>query len=177
MTIGKSFIISLMTFIGLNVAFFILYYLLNGTLVDRFSQITSNPYIIFELVGWAMFKAISLTLGPSSPFLSIVALSFSPISNLITFFLNLLYLLGLIIPPLIASIVAGVLVFDRKEGAISWFLTSIIMAFIAFFGLLLSSSFTIEYLILLLIVTTVIGLMFTIFYGFFTLITRKAFPY
>ena len=180
MSIGKAFGISLVTFLGLNMGFFVLYYLLDGTLVTRFTQIASDPYIIFEFVGFAMFNCLSVSMGPSFPFTSIVTLSFSGISDVMTFLTNLVLFIGLIVPPLIASVIAGIFVSDRKEGALSWFLTSMIMAIIAFMGFLLifiAGSITLMTLIRLLVVALVLGVMFTAFYGFVTLITRRSFPY
>ena len=165
MGFGKSFGFSLLTYIGMNFLFVIIAYTVSGDLNTLFSDITANPLIILLVLcgpiinfpGTVILGIYNAILGPIVPDL-------------------LIQLVGYIVSPFIAAIVAGRV--GGKNGASfgGWFLTCILCALAV--GILFLSPATLAYYALTptigtLVVAIIGGITNGIFYGAFALLFTK----
>lgn len=175
MGFGKAFGFSLIAFVGINFLFVIITNTITGDLNTLFSDITTNPLVLF----FVFFGPIVFFPGEivQSLFVSIASGPYDA-----TFIGSLIALIGYIVAPLIASIIAGK-TGEEKAGSLGgWFLTAIISglaigilvffndpALLAYYGLAL----TIDTFILSLLSGAING----IFYGSFALLFASIEPY
>jgi hypothetical protein len=181
MGVGKSFLLSLVAFVGLNFIFTILYFLIDLGQPDAgfdtlITAISNTPFmIVFYLFG-------SVTSIPSQNLNTVIVQPlFPPI--------EIMYLMrgiGFIVAPLIAAILAGKFAESKTQGFAGWLLTVIVSAattiaivfiedilgFTAFHNTLLSlyGWFGFEMILIFVLISAVINI---IFYGFFALLTSK----
>lgn len=125
MVFVKSFLLSLVAYVGINFLFLIIASLINGTLNSLFSVLGAAPLmILYYLFG-------PITVFPSSSIAAIV--NFSP------FVLSILIGgLGYLIAPLLAAILSGVFGESKGEAFGGWLLTAAISAGMIILALFLS---------------------------------------
>jgi len=164
----KSFLLSLVIYVGINFLFLIIIRLISGTLDSLFSALGMAPLLIL----YYLFGPI--TVFPSSSIGAIV--SFSP------FVLSVLLAgIGYLIAPLLAAILSGVVAESKGEAVGGWLLTAVISAGMIILALFLSgtvegilslrygtiSQITIMIYVLISLFTNFVG------YGFFALLVCK----
>lgn len=175
MGIGKSFLISLVAFVGLNFVFTILYYALEPVLGFEvlINEIQNAPLmIVYYLFGSiASIPSSMLNWIIVDPLLSYTALTY------------LIMGLGFIVAPLIAAILAGRLGEGKYQGFVGWLLTVIVSAVAVIIGIIPGFSTTFvstltslygwsgfNVMLISLGVTCIVNM---IFYGFFALLVSK----
>jgi hypothetical protein len=174
MGFGKAFGFSLVAFIGINFLFVIITETITGDLNTLFSDITTNPLVLL----FVFFGPITYMPGQV---VQLIYLSISGGVYDINFIGLLLTLVGSIIAPFIASLIAGK-TGENKLGSLGgWFLTAIVSglaigllvfifpAILSYYGL----PPTIDTFVLSLLSGVVNG----IFYGTFALIFTSIEPY
>ncbi|MHA2400429.1 MAG: hypothetical protein ACXADU_16265 [Promethearchaeota archaeon] len=181
MGIGKSFLLSLVAFVGLNFIFSLLYFLIDlgppGPVFDDLMVTIQNTplMIFFYLFG-------SITSIPSQNIDMVIVQPLLPPTEL-----NFLIMgLGFIIAPLIASILAGKFAESKTQGFAGWLLTVIVsagttIAIVFIEDILGFTRFHTELLTLygwvgtdlILIFVLISAVINIIFYGFFALLTSK----
>ncbi|MEJ2279910.1 MAG: hypothetical protein P8Y70_19515 [Candidatus Lokiarchaeota archaeon] len=129
MSFVKSFFAGIVTFLGLSIVFFLIYYGISGDLVQRFGLMGSYYYIIFEFLAMPLYYAFTGLFTPSNTILSFVLLPGN--TNLL---LTIFFYLGILVPPIVASLVAGRLAENKVTAFLSWMVISIIMSILGFFG-------------------------------------------
>ncbi len=164
----KSFLLSLVAYVGINFLFLIISSLINNTLDTLFSGLSSAPLLIL----YYLFGPITIL-----PSISIAAItSFSP------FVLSVLIGgIGYLIAPLIAAILSGVFSESKGEASGGWLLTAIISAGMIILAMVLSP--TIEVILFLTystssLIPTLIWILISFFinfigFGFFALLVCK----
>ncbi|MHA2269377.1 MAG: hypothetical protein ACXAB8_16380, partial [Promethearchaeota archaeon] len=115
MSFGKSFLLSLVAFVGLNFIFTILYYSLGAGFGALMSEIQTAPLMIL----YYLFGSIASV--PSNILGWVLLEPFS--TGVMT---NLIMGLGFLVAPLIAAILAGKLAESKFQGFSGWLLTVII---------------------------------------------------
>ena len=167
MGFGKSFGFSLLTYIGLNFLFLIIAETISGDLNNIFSVISADPLIIILI----LFGPIVNTPGTvfNGLFIEVTSGMLSP-DNLIT-------LIGYIISPFIASIVAG-RVGEKKGASFGGFLLTTILSAVAVSVLLFLSPSTLTAFLLPADIATIVlasigGITTGVFYGAFALLFTK----
>ncbi|MFW9785198.1 MAG: hypothetical protein ACFFFB_23160 [Candidatus Heimdallarchaeota archaeon] len=175
MGFGKSFILSLVAFVGLNFVFTILYYSLGPGFDFLMSEIQNAPMmIIYYLFG-------SIASVPSNILNWVIVDPF--FNSTMTY---LIMGLGFLIAPLIAAILAGKFAESKFQGFSGWLLTSIISTVAMIIGTIpgLSGTFVgtietlyfggtptgFEVMLITLIISCVVNI---VFYGFFALLVSK----
>ena len=166
MGFGKSFGFSLLTYVGMNFLFVVIAYTVSGDLNTLFSDITANPFIILLVL------CGPITNFPGTVILGIYNGIIGPIVPDL-----LIQLVGYIVSPFIAAVVAGRV--GDKNGASfgGWILTCILCAVavgllvylspttLAYYGLVASTE--------TFIVAMIGGITNGIFYGAFALLFTK----
>ncbi|MHA1933374.1 MAG: hypothetical protein ACW96X_12590 [Promethearchaeota archaeon] len=173
MGFGKSFLLSLVAFVGLNFIFTILYYSLGAGFGALITEIQTAPLmIIYYLFG-------SIASIPSNVLNWVLA---DPLFN--GDMTHLIIGLGFLIAPLIAAILAGKLAESKFQGFSGWLLTVIVSTVAVIIGIIpgFSSTFvgtltslyptwtSFELMLIYLVISCVINI---IFYGFFALLVSK----
>ena len=175
MGFGKAFGFSLIAFVGLNFLFVIITYTITGDLNTLFSDITTNPLVLF----FVFFGPIIFMPG------EIVQLLYGSIASGpydAAFIGSLIALIGYIVVPLISAIIAGKTGEDKVGSLGGWFLTAIVSSLaigllvflndpllLAYYGL----APTIDVFVLSLLSGVING----IFYGTFALLFASIEPY
>jgi hypothetical protein len=174
MGFGKAFGFSLIAFIGINFLFVIISETITGDLNTLFSDITTNPLVLF----FVFFGPITLMPGQIVQLIYVLVSSGVYDSNFIGLLLSLI---GSIVAPLIASLIAGKTGEDKIGSLGGWFLTAIVSglaigllvfiypAVLAYYGLPAS----IDTFVLSILSAVVNG----IFYGTFALLFASIEPY
>ena len=168
MVFVKSFLLSLVAYVGINFLFLIIYNLINNTLDTLFSVLQAAPLmILYYLFG-------PITILPSS--------SIALIVNFTPFELSLLIRgIGFLIAPLIAAIISGRFGESKAEAFGGWLLTAAISA-----GMIILAFFfspTVETMLSIFYstssqITILIGVLISFFinfvgFGFFALLVCK----
>jgi len=166
--LGKALGFSLLAYVGLNFLFVIISRTINNNLNTLFSDITSNPLIIVLI----FFGPI--TMVPSGAIFALyaqISLGFIDAS--------LIGIIGLIVTPFVASLVAG-RTGDSKGGSFGgWMLTCLIgssaIGVLAFInpGALLYYGIVVSNLLFLLITISISAAINGVFYGAFALLFSK----
>jgi hypothetical protein len=172
MGFGKSFLLSLVAFVGLNFIFTILYYILGSGFNALINEIQIAPLmIIYYLFG-------SIASVPSGILNWVIV---DPLFNSTMTFLVMG--LGFLIAPLIAAILAGRLAESKSQGFLGWLLTVVISTVAVIIGVFLSPTFEtilttlygpewtgFEVILIYLVISCIVNI---IFYGFFALLVSK----
>ncbi len=166
MAFSKSFFLSLIIFIGLNIAFAIILSAVNGRFSDFVDGVFNNPLIIVVyLFGPVAFLPSDLIFALTNEFLGAI--------NLFT----LLYLISLLVSPILASIAAGKFGGNKGSSFGGWFLTTMVSAgiiiFMFFFLPTSLESYGLEITPLFLITTIISGVINGVFYCCFALLASK----
>ena len=175
MGFGKALGFSMIAFVGLNFLFVIITETITGDLNTLFSDITTNPLIlIFVFFGPIVFmpgEVVQLLYGSvaSGPYDA-------------TFIGLLLALIGYIVVPLIAAIIAGKTGEDKVGSLGGWFLTAIISSLAIGILVFLNDPLLMAYYGLTPTLSTFIlsllsGVVNGIFYGTFALLFASIEPY
>ncbi|MHA2392858.1 MAG: hypothetical protein ACXAEX_13000 [Promethearchaeota archaeon] len=173
MGFGKSFLLSLVAFVGLNFIFTILYYSLspagfNGLM----TEIQNAPLmIIYYLFG-------SIASVPSNILNWVIV---DPLLN--STMTYLIMGLGFLVAPLVSAILAGRLAESKFQGFLGWLITVIVSTIAVIIGTIPGFSGTFvttlntlygwsgfEVTMILLIISAVVNI---VFYGFFALLLSK----
>ena len=175
MGLGKSFGFSLIAFIGINFLFVIITETITGDLNTLFSEITSNPLVLF----FVFFGPIIFMPG------EVVHLMYGSIATgpYDADFIGLIIaLIGYIVAPLIASLIAGK-VGENKIGSLGgWFLTAIVSSLAIGLLVFLNDPLLLAYYGLVPTIDTfalslLSGVINGIFYGTFALLFASIEPY
>ncbi len=174
MGFGKSFLLSLVAFIGLNFVFTILYYLLGAGFNALINEIQTAPLmIIYYLFG-------SIASVPSNILNWVIV---DPLFNPPLIMSNLLMGIGFLIAPLIAAILAGKFAESKLQGFAGWLLTVVISTGAIIIGAILSPTFqtilttlyptwsSFNLILIYLVVSCIVNI---VFYGFFALLVSKS---
>ena len=168
----KSFLLSLVAYVGINFLFLIISSLIAGTFDTLFSIFTPGPSYAPLLILYYLFGPITIL-----PSISIAAItSFSP------FVLSVLIGgIGYLIAPLIAAILSGVFSESKGEASGGWLLTAIISAGMIILAMVLSPA--VEAILFLTystssLIPTLIWILISFFinfigFGFFALLVCK----
>jgi len=172
MGIGKSFLLSLVAFVGLNFVFLILDAFIAGTFNAIIATIQTAPLMII----YYLFSSIA-----SVPSIILNWVIVDPLFNSTMTFLVMG--LGFLIAPLIAAILAGYLAESKFEGFVGWLLTALVSTVAMIVGVIptLSATFVstlnslygwtgFEVMLISLVISCIINI---IFYGFFSLLVSK----
>ncbi|UCD01511.1 MAG: hypothetical protein JSV23_00345 [Promethearchaeota archaeon] len=174
MGLGKSFLFSILVFVGLNFIFTIVQYLLApGGIGVLFSNIQAAPLMILYFLFGSIFILPSISLEIAIPIDLI-----NP--NIVD---NPLLGIGYLVTPLIAAILAGRFGENKGQSFGGWSLTAVASAVASLIGAFLSLTFrttlgaTYGWLLFEdLQIYTLIGIgcaVNIIFYGFFALVVTK----
>ena len=166
MGFGKSFGFSLLTYIGLNFLFLIISETISGNLNNIFSVITADPFIIVLILFGPIINA------PSIVFNGIISQAMGSLSLDV-----LIELIGYIISPFIAAIVAG-RVGEKKGASFGGFLVAMLLSALGIIALIYLSPTTLVAFLLTADITTIIlasiGMITNgVFYGAFALLFTK----
>ncbi|MHA2120348.1 MAG: hypothetical protein ACW990_03985 [Promethearchaeota archaeon] len=170
MGLGKSFLLSLVAFVGLNFIFTILYYILGAGFNALMSEIQTAPLmIIYYLFG-------SIASVPSN------VLNWVIVDPLFNSTMTYLFVgLGFLIAPLIAAILAGKFAESKFQGFGGWLLTVIVSTIAVIIGIIpgFSDTFVLtlntlygwtgfELTLIYIVISAIINILF---FGFFALLT------
>ena len=186
MGFGKSFLLSLVAFVGLNFIFTILYFLIDVGQPDAgfdvlMEQIQDAPLmIIYYLFG-------SVTSVPSN---NLDWAIFQPLFNEESIYL--IFSLGYLVAPIIAAILAGKFAESKFQGFAGWMLTVVVSTVVVVIGVFLSprlesqfsdpslnifyeffiwpSPITVESILIYLVISCIVNI---VFYSFFALLVSK----
>jgi len=175
MGFGKAFGFSLIAFVGINFLFVIITETITGDLNILFSEITTNPLILF----FVFFGPIIFLPG------QVVQLLYGSIASGpydSTFIGLLLSLIGYIVAPLISSIIAGKTGEDKIGSLGGWFLTAIVSSLAVGLLVFLNDPLLLAYYGLTPTIGTFVlsllsGVVNGIFYGTFDLLFASIEPY
>lgn len=117
-TIHKSFLVSLAAFLGINVIF----QLIGAALTGGFETLGSDPFII---VAW-LFQGIVENLASVIGGLLLAGFGLISGGDFITTMAQLLVILGFLLAPVIATILAGYVAESKTDALGGWFLTIVI---------------------------------------------------
>lgn len=185
MGFGKSFLLSLIAFVGLNFVFTLLNVVITGGFDTLMTTIQNAPLMII----YYLFGSVS-----SVPLTNMDWAIAQPLFNNDMNFLILG--IGFIVAPLIAAILAGKFAESKLQGFSGWLLTVVVSTVVVAIGVFLSPSFQatlksstyleffttyfpalllpgsggFEMILVFLLIACVINI---IFYGFFALIVSK----
>jgi hypothetical protein len=167
MAFGKTFILSLLAFIGLNFGFAVIVSALAGTIGTFFTSLADMSVLADALCG-----PISLypgtVIGNYGVTPSLVGSFFETPIDLSILLTYIFY----IVAPLLAAIIAGRLGESRGECFGAWFLTAMIVMAVALVLELIANSFSIGISVLLGIILG--GVVTAFFYGCFALLLVKS---
>lgn len=179
MSFAKSFGLSFIIFIGLNVVFFFSgYVLIDGGLDAFFTALETDLYVILEplfgpLFGPNIARIIyadplipNIGMGPESILYVVLQ-----VSDLELGFIVLL--IGYIAAPLIAAIMAGRFADNKIEALLGWFLATMVSAIIVLswgFYILRDAGDPAAVIVDFVIFTAGLGVIMGIFYGCFALL-------
>ncbi|MFW9940712.1 MAG: hypothetical protein ACFFFT_06710 [Candidatus Thorarchaeota archaeon] len=182
MGFGKSFLLSLVAFVGLNFIFTILYFLIDVGQSDPgfealMDKIQDDPLmIIYYLFG-------SITSVPSN---NLDWAIFQPLFNEESSYL--IFSLGYLATPIIAAILAGKFAESKFQGFAGWMLTVVISTVAVVIGVFLNqavesefstlfytffiwpSPITVESILIYLVISCIVNI---VFYSFFVLLVSK----
>jgi len=171
MGFGKSFLLSLAAYIGLNFIFTILYFALDAGFDTLMDDIQNAPLmIIYYLFG-------SVTSVPSNNLDWAIV---QPLYNEDNTFLILS--LGYLAAPIIAAILAGKFAESKFQGLAGWLLTVIVSTVAMVIGVFLSPTLELEFsnsfynwsgvelILIYLVISCVVNI---VFYSFFALLISK----
>jgi hypothetical protein len=161
MAFGKTFVLSLVTFLGLNFVFVIIIAALSGSIGTFFPDLL-NP---LSNLGSALFGPIGILPGAVAVSIPI---AFAPFDLVI-----LLGLIFFIVAPLLASIIAGRLGESRGECFGAWFLVAMVSMGV-YLTLILVAGVPPAILIYTIVITIIFGLINGFFYGCFALLFAKS---
>ena len=174
MGFGKAFGFSLIAFVGINFLFVIITETIIGDLNSLFSDITANPLVL-----------LFIFFGP------IISMPGTVVSNIYgsiasgvydtAFIGTIITLIGYIVSPFIASLIAGK-TGESKAGSLGgWFLTSIVsslaIGLLVFIYPAVLSYYGLSVGIGTFVFSLVGGIVNGIFYGTFALLFTKIEPY
>ncbi|MFX1455324.1 MAG: hypothetical protein ACFFDB_08090 [Promethearchaeota archaeon] len=180
MTFGKTFVLSLVAFVGLNFIFSILYLALGpgfGLLLDRFNP--SSPDYAPLMLLYYFFGSVAAL--PSVILNWVLILPILPPNDISLLVIGL----GFLIAPLIAAILAGKFAESKLQGFAGWSLTVILSTVAVLIGLFLSPAventitllypqpvlpLSFEAVLIYVVISCVINI---VFYGFFALLVSK----
>ena len=181
MGVGKSFLLSLVAFVGLNFIFVILYFLIDLGQPDAgFDNLMDAIQNTPLMIGFYLFGPITST--PSLNLNQAIIQPLFPPGEI----MYLIRGLGFMIAPLIAAILAGRFAESKLQGFAGWLLTVVVSAattiaivfvedslgFSSFQGTLLTLYGWVgfEEILVYVLISAVINI---IFYGFFALLASK----
>ncbi|MFW9877987.1 MAG: hypothetical protein ACFFG0_33305 [Candidatus Thorarchaeota archaeon] len=171
MGFGKSFLLSLTAFVGLNFIVSILYFALDPGIDMLMDNIQNAPLMII----YYLFGAVT-----SVPFNNFDWAIVQPLFNEDTSFLILS--LGYLVAPIIAAILAGRFAESKFQSFAGWLLTVTISTVMVIIGVFLSPTLELEFsnffynwtdfelILIYLIISCVINI---VFYSFFALLVSK----
>ena len=172
MSLAKCFLFSLVAFIGLNVVFLLLAYLVSG----NFDVFTAA----FEAD--AMGTLAILLFGPmaaaGTPGIVISSIGAAVATSATIETLLIIQWIGFFVAPAIGAFLSGFFAENRKEAFLGWFLTAIISMIIVIILVIvemLSGAITppAEYITGSIIIYLGVGLTIALFYGCIALLTRR----
>ncbi len=173
MSLGKAFGFSLLAFIGVNAAFFLLAYGVGGILIAYFQGLATNPSgIIYMFVGPIMSAG-----GPQFP-----ALMYTQFTIWITGGLvipgELILFIGYIVAPFLAAFLSGRFGEDKKEMFLGYFLTIMIVAIVVMIFVIIEGilfSVAIPLLIATAFGPIAVGLVYALAFGCIALLIGREF--
>jgi hypothetical protein len=174
MNFVKTFAIAIVSFIVLNVIFFLISYGIGENLEGFFDSLEDSPSnILIMLFGPIYFIPATLIIPNSAGpelILQMIILTEDPEIELI------IALIGYIVAPLIAAFLSGYFGDDKKEKLGGWFLAILLTAIITAIWVAIEIEdlgATSEYIANFVGFTIGYGFIIGIFYGFFTLIVPE----
>ncbi|MFX0042541.1 MAG: hypothetical protein ACFE8L_06485 [Candidatus Hodarchaeota archaeon] len=163
MSFAKSFGLSLLIFIGLNVVFFFIgTALIDGGLDLFFTNLEDELSVILE----PLFGPIYSLMGPESILNRVLTVSDLELGDIVL-------MIGYVVAPLIAAIMAGVFAENKIEALLGWFLAVMVGAvFVLSWRVYVLSDMGQpgDYIVDYIIYTAVLGGIIGIFYGCFALL-------
>ncbi len=170
MGFGKSFLLSLVAFVGLNFVFLLLNAVIMGGFDNLMTTIQNAPLMII----YYLFGSIGSVPSINMEWAIVQPLFLSDTTLLITG-------IGYILAPLIAAILAGKFAESKLQGVAGWLLTVIISTVAVIVGVFLSPTVEgiltalygwvgFEVILIFLVISCVVNI---IFYGFFALLVSK----
>ena len=163
MSFAKSFGLSLVIFIGLNVVFFFIgATLIDGRLDLFFNNLDAELSVILE----PLFGPIYAGMGPESILGTVLTVSDLELGDIVL-------LIGYVVAPLIAAILAGRFAENKIEALLGWFLATMVSAVIVLswrIFVLSDMGQPADDIVDYAIFTAVLGAILGIFYGCFALL-------
>jgi hypothetical protein len=129
-------------------------------------------YKIFEMLAMPAYYAFPFLSGGITPSNGIIGFLGIPTST--NMLLDIMFLLGILVPPIVAALITGRLAENKLRAFLSWMLISIILSVLGFLGFMFGYVTTELQFILGIIYIFILGAIFTIFYGFFALAANKS---
>lgn len=172
MSFGKCFLFSLIAFIGLNVVFLLLAYLVSGEFDVLMAAFEAD---LMGTLGPLLFGPIASSGSPAMIMLSLgTAISLGTTIPTITIIL----MIGWFVAPIIGAFLSGFFAENRKEAFLGWFLTAIICTIIVMVLVIvemLSGAIAPppEYITGAIVMYLGFGLTIGLFYGCIALLTRR----
>ncbi|MFX1418882.1 MAG: hypothetical protein ACFE9N_08185 [Promethearchaeota archaeon] len=173
MSFGKAFGFSLLAFIGLNAAFFLIGEGVNGTLGIYFTYVASYPQgIIYMLVGPLMTRT-----GPQFPYIMYSTFSLW-VSGAPVEAGDVIMFIGYIVAPAVAAFLSGRFGENKLEAFMGWFATVMIWALIIMIVLIIEAvTLGVPPLVTFLsaMLPIAIGLVYGLSFGSIALLTTREF--
>ena len=170
MGFGKSFLLSLVAFVGLNFVFLLLNVLIMGGFDALMATIQYAPLMII----YYLFGSVGSVPSINMDWAIVQPLFFSDTTLLLTG-------IGYLLTPIIAAILAGKFAESKLQGVAGWLLTVTISTVAVIIGVFLSPTVEgiltalygwtgFEVILIYLVISCVVNI---IFYGFFALLVSK----
>lgn len=174
MGFGKAFGFSLIAFVGINFLFVIITETITGNLNTLFSDITANPLVLLFIFFGPIISMPGTVV--SNMYVSIASGVYDAM-----FIGTIIRLIGYIVSPFIASLIAGK-TGEKKGGSLGgWFLTAIVSSLAIGLLVFIYPAILSYYLLPVGIETFVLsllgGVVNGIFYGTFALLFTRIEPY
>ncbi len=172
MAFAKSFMFSLIAFIGLNVVFLLLAYLVSGHF-DLFMASFQTDFL--GTLNMLLFGPIASPIGSPGLIFVVIGTAIAMGGTIPTF--QIILYIGYFVAPIIGAFLSGFFAENRKEAFSGWFLTAMICTILAIvLGIMAVLSVitpTTEYIIGNIVIYLGVGLTVGLFYGCIALLSRR----
>ncbi len=171
MAFAKSFLFSLIAFIGLNVVFLLLAYLVSGTFNSFTAAFQAN---FLGTLNMLLFGPLA-NLGSPGIIFATIGAAIAVGGTIPTF--NIIIYIGYFVAPLVGAFLSGFFAENRKEAFSGWFLTAMICTILVIvLGILAVLSVitpTAASIIGSIVIYLGVGLTIGLFYGCIALLSRR----
>ncbi len=164
MGFGKAFGLGLIIYVALNFVFALITALVGGTIDAYFATITTNP---LTFIG-SLFSPILILPGEAWLTSGILAVLAAPPATMLVV---LLTMIGYIVPPLLAAVIAGRTGEGKTNAFVAWFLIAIICAVIVLVLGIVAATLTADMTTILTLVLS--GVINGFFYGAFAALSAS----